>query len=91
MMSLGCTRRVLPLAEGVLRERCGSLPEESPNQAGFLGLTRSMVSVSRDDAGSAADRIVLRIHDYPFWFYTPFIAGRKTGRDIIASMPYEVL
>jgi len=62
-------------------------PEGS--EEGLFGLLPSMVQVSREDAGTSADRIVIRVTKYPFRFYTPLIAGAYEGKPIIASIPYE--
>jgi hypothetical protein len=48
-----------------------------------------MVEVSREDASSHADRIVIEITQYPFRFYTPLVSGLKEGRPITGSIPYE--
>ena len=58
---------------------------------GFLGLSASMVSVSRQDATFNEDRIVVAIRNYPFTFFTPFIAGVYQARPIVAALPYEGL
>ena len=60
--------------------------EQAP---GVFGLTPSMVSVSRLDATLHEDRIVVAITDYPFDFFSPFIAGAVRGKPIVATMPYE--
>jgi hypothetical protein len=59
------------------------------NPGGYLGLTRSMVNVERRGAGTGDDRVVVTISGYPFEFFSFYIAGRATGKPIIASMPYE--
>ena len=57
--------------------------------SGFLGLTSGMVSVSRLDATFNEDRIVVTISNYPFTFFTPFIAGVYQAKPIVATLPYE--
>ncbi len=57
--------------------------------AGMFNLTAGMVSVSRQDAGTSEQRIVVTISGYPYRFFSPWIAGVMTGRPIIASLPLE--
>jgi hypothetical protein len=57
---------------------------------GIFGLTRSMVTVTREDVGTTEDRIVVRISNYPFLMLSPWIAGHRTGHSIVATMPTEV-
>ena len=64
----------------------GDDPEPAP---GFMGLTPSMVTVSRQDATFNEDRIIVIIDNYPFRFFTPFISGVYQARPIVASLPYE--
>ena len=76
----------------VLYGQPGTLGEEEDDEGparGFLGLTASMVSVSRQDATFNEDRIVVTISNYPFTFFTPFIAGIYQAKPIVASLPYE--
>lgn len=63
-------------------------PEPAPAH-GFLGLTPANVSVSRLDAGTSADRVVVEITGYLFEFFTPWVAGQRTGKPIVVVMPYE--
>lgn len=67
----------------------GSDPSDPP--AGFLGLTAANVSVSRQDATENEDRLIVTVTDYPFTFFTPFMAGQYRGKPITASMPFEGL
>lgn len=63
----------------------------SAEPTGFLGLTRSMVTVTRHDATLNEDRIAISIEGYPYQFFTPFISGVYAGKPIRGSTPYEVL
>jgi hypothetical protein len=63
--------------------------EPPPLPTGAFGLTPSMVSVVRHDAGDTGDRVVVTIRNYPIRFFTPLIASVVTGRPIVASLPYE--
>ncbi|MBI1895049.1 MAG: pilus assembly protein [Acidobacteria bacterium] len=54
-----------------------------------FNLTRDMVSVARYDAGSADDRVVVTVQNYPVEFITPFMARTVPGRPIRNSLPYE--
>jgi hypothetical protein len=62
-------------------------PEDPPS--GPFGLTAAMISVSKSDVGSSAQRLVVTVSGYPYRFFTPWIAGTFTGRDIVASTPLE--
>ena len=57
--------------------------------AGVFNLTAGMVSVSRQDAGTSEQRIVVTISGYPYRFFSPWIGRVMTGRPIIASLPLE--
>ncbi len=57
--------------------------------AGTFGLTPGMVSVSKADTGTTEQRLVVTISGYPYRFFTPWIAGTFTGRNIEASAPLE--
>lgn len=57
---------------------------------GIFGLTRSMVTVTRQSEGTTEDRIVVTVSNYPFLMLSPWIAGRRAGNSIVASMPTEV-
>ncbi|MCE5308651.1 MAG: pilus assembly protein [Acidobacteriales bacterium] len=56
---------------------------------GIFGLTRSMVTVTRENVGTTEDRYVVKISNYPFLMLSPWLAGRYTGRSIVASMSTE--
>lgn len=64
-------------------------PEGSPS--GTFGLTADMVSVTRQDAGTHEDRLIVTITNYPYRFFTPLIAGVfHSSRPLTISIPYEV-
>ncbi len=66
-------------------------PDSPPvGTSGIFGLTASMVDVTRANVGSHEDRMVVTITGYPFYFLSPWIAGRYQGRPIVASLPVEV-
>jgi Flp pilus assembly protein TadG len=64
-----------------------SAPEGA--STGPFGLTAGMISVARSDLGTSEQRLVVRISGYPYRFFTPWIAGTSSGRDIVASIPME--
>ena len=53
------------------------------------GLTTSMVTAEIIAEGTDAARIRVSITNYPFNFFSPWIARQATARPIIASIPYE--
>lgn len=55
----------------------------------YMGLTRDMISVTRQNADTNDDRIVVTLSGYPFEFFSFYIAGLATGRPIVASLPFE--
>jgi len=55
-----------------------------------FNLTASMVTVSRQDNNAPGDRVTITVANYPVDFFTPFIAGRVTGRSIVAFQPMEL-
>jgi len=63
---------------------------DSQPPAGFLGLSTSMVSVTRQGANTSDDRVVVRIEGYPFRFFSPFIGGVYTAKPIVATAPVEL-
>lgn len=54
-----------------------------------FNLSADMVEVTRLDANTSADRVEVRVSNYPIDFYTPFIAGRVTGPPIALVAPME--
>ena len=66
-----------------------TVPEGAP--AGAFGLTTGMISVEKLDVGSSEQRVVVTISGFPYRFYTPWIHGVFTGRNITASAPLETL
>ena len=55
-----------------------------------FNLTSSMVQVSRYDAKAPEDRVVITVSNYPIEFFSPWIAGRLTGRPIVGVQPMEL-
>ena len=53
-------------------------------------LNRSMVAVSRQDAGTPEDRVVVTVSNFPVEFITPFVAGITYGVSITQSASYEL-
>jgi hypothetical protein len=62
---------------------------DDPSQT-FLGLTAAMVAVSNPNAGTSEARVVVQIQNYPYRFFSPYIAGAFTGRPATASIPSEL-
>ena len=66
----------------------------TPQQPGaytsrFLSVSPEMLSVTRFDADSNRDRMEVKVHDYPYQFFTPFLASAYTGKAITATAPTE--
>ena len=57
----------------------------------IYGLTADKVLVSREDAGTDEDRIVVKVSGFQFTFISPFMSKTATGSTISASLPYEVM
>jgi hypothetical protein len=53
-------------------------------------LTSDMVAVSRADANTNEDRVMITVSNYPIKFLTPFIAGNATGKPIVGVLPMEL-
>jgi len=66
-----------------------TVPDGAP--AGAFGLTAGMISVEKLDVGSSEQRVLVTISGFPYRFYTPWIQGVFTGRNITASAPLETL
>jgi hypothetical protein len=65
-------------------------PGVAAGAPGFFGLEPSMVAVSLVDPGAnAAERVTVRIHDYPLFMFTPGIAGTYAARPIAQTMTIE--
>ena len=65
-------------------------PAVAPGTPGFFELEPSMVTVSLDDPGAnAAERVTVRIHDYPLFLFTPGVAGTYAARPIAQTMTIE--
>ena len=64
----------------------------SPSGMGLLGLSPEMITVSLDDVGEeAAERITIRIDNYPLFLFTPGLAGNFTARPVVQSITRESL
>jgi hypothetical protein len=55
----------------------------------FFNISADMIAVTRMNAGTPEDRIVVTVSNYPFVFITPFIAGTARGLPITACVTYE--
>ena len=64
-------------------------PDPQPGGTPLFNLEPGMVLVQRQSSGDSADRVVISVRNYPLTFITPGIAGRVTGREIAATIPYE--
>jgi len=65
-------------------------PQAQPGiTTGFLNVTSSMVAVTRYDANTNNDRMEVKVHDYPYTFIMPYLAGVYTGKPIVATAPTE--
>ena len=62
----------------------------SDGAAPSFNLTSSMVQVSRYDAKAPEDRVVITLSNYPVEFFSPWIAGRLTGKPIVGVQPMEL-
>jgi hypothetical protein len=64
----------------------------NPSGNGLLGLRPEMISVSLDDVGDeAAERITIKIENYPLFLFTPGLAGSFTARPVMQSITREEL
>ena len=57
----------------------------------LFGLTTELVSVSQVDLGDGISKIRIRIDNYPFRMYTPFLAGNRTLSRVEVSLTSESL
>jgi len=64
-----------------------TVPEGSTT--GFMGLTAEMVNVTRADAGTNEDRLVITISSYPYRFFSPLISKMFYSRPVVVSLPIE--
>src|SRR5579884_3306446 len=51
-------------------------PTPADGSVPSFNLTADMVSVSRQDANAPEDRVIITVSNYPFNFFTPFIAHK---------------
>ena len=54
---------------------------------GIMGLTSSMVVVSTPGANTDDYRLTVKVTNYPYTIFSPWIGGSYTGPDILASIP----
>lgn len=67
-----------------------SAPDQNMGAPGLFGMNRSNIIVTRAPGPyGQPDRLTVRVTAYTFPFFTPLIAGRKVGNDIIVSLPME--
>jgi hypothetical protein len=55
-----------------------------------FNLSSSMVTISRLDANTSEDRVMITISNYPIDFYTPFIARHATAPTMFAVQHMEL-
>ena len=53
-------------------------------------LTSSMVEVTRLNANAPEDRVKITVSNYPVEFFSPYIAGKFTGKPIVAMQAMEL-
>jgi Flp pilus assembly protein TadG len=59
------------------------------NGSPLFGITAAMVDVARPDIGTDEERIVVTISNYPYQFFSPFIAGSFRANPVVVSLPVE--
>ncbi|MBM3736737.1 MAG: pilus assembly protein [Acidobacteria bacterium] len=59
------------------------------SKAIYNGLTLAMVSATLEDSGTPEARVVVKISNYPFTFYSPWITAMYTARTITAVATHE--
>ncbi len=55
----------------------------------FQHMTAAMVDVSLEDTGTPSARVMVRVKNYPYTFYSPWIARMYTARQITAVATHE--
>jgi Flp pilus assembly protein TadG len=69
----------------------GSVPvTPSNNDAGIFNVLRSNVSVIATGSATQDYRLTVRIYNYAYQIYSPYIAGTYTGPNIYASLPLGI-
>ena len=58
-----------------------------PGGSPFLGLSRSMVSVTTADSGTQNYRLVVSVSGYSYHVLSPYIGGVVTGAPVSFSVP----
>ena len=66
-------------------------PTPGQNPQALLSLTASMVTVTRLGAGTPEERLKISITNYPYRFFTPWLARAYTARPISLTIPIEDL
>ena len=62
-------------------------PTVPSEPSGYFGLTSSMVTVTNPDMNTDAARLSVRIDNYRYQIFSPYIAGTYTGPGILVSVP----
>jgi Flp pilus assembly protein TadG len=69
----------------------GSVPTSpATTDSGIFNVLRSNVSVSTTGAATQDYKVTVRIHDYAYQIYSPYIAGSYNGPNIYASLPLGI-
>lgn len=63
---------------------------DDPGTGSAFGVNRSMVQVSRVDAGTSQERITVTLVNYPIHFFTPITPGAANGGAIAATVGSEM-
>ncbi|HYM12984.1 MAG TPA: TadE family protein [Bryobacterales bacterium] len=64
-------------------------PTPASGSKPLLNLDASLVTVNSYNPLTPEARIEVRVDNYPFYFFSPLIAGRYTARPIVADIPVE--
>ncbi len=62
-------------------------PSNSGDKAPYFNLTASMVEVNTSDLNTDNARLTVKVSQYPFSSFSPFIAGSYSGAPIQVSVP----
>ena len=65
-------------------------PTPAEGQSPSFHLTANMIQVSRYDASTAEDRVMIAVSNYPIEFFSPYIASHTTGKPIVGVQPMEL-
>ncbi len=58
--------------------------------SGIFNVLRSNVSVTTTGSATQDYEVVVRVHDYAYQIYSPYIAGTYNGPNIYATMPLGI-